>query len=165
MAKRKPVSSSKTPTDIFSDMTIQGRSGYLAFPASMTKEIEKLTRDANSPARKTLNQIAALKVNDTPAGERMVGGIYYVGIGFSGKDTKGFAYLPPDRQKDMPATILGTMTYGEFAALKQGRGPAQALKEQVNELRNLYPDRTVAAKPQRILSTHKVYSTSMGITG
>ncbi len=164
MAKRTPSVSPSTPSDHFSDLTIS--SGYVAFPADMSKEIEKLTRDANSPARKVLNKIASLKVGDTPHGKEMAGGIYFMSIGHSGKDTKGFAYLPPDRQKDMPATILTTMTYGEFAALAGNKQLQNNLKAEVSELRGLFNDRTPGKpKPQRVLKTHKAYSPYMGITG
>ena len=165
MTKRNVTST--LPSDRFSDLTIRGQPNYVAFPASMAKEIEQMTRDANSPARTVLNKIASLKVGDRPHGKELGSGIYYMTAGRSGKDTMGFAYLPPDRQKDMPATILTTMTYGDYAEMLRKKSLQTALKAQVTELRQSFDDRKpeTDTAPKRILKTQKIYSVATGMMG
>lgn len=159
-AKSAPAS----VTDIFSETVVKGTSGYLMFPSSLAKDIEHMTRDRKALATDALNRIANIEGRDKlPRGAKaMPGGLQYLQIGNSGKDTKGFVFLPGDLACKRPTAILGIITLADFAQI-QGSRASTALTEAANGLKQLYPKTTVAGDERRVPKTHRLYSSAMGV--
>lgn len=138
---RKPAS----PSSEFDTLRVpKGARSAVAFPDAQAGEIMKLIRNEDSPLRAQLNKLLNTKPGEQVPGEMIASNLRYLRGAKSGGDKSVGLVVVNAPHKEMPVTVLGTLTYGEFSHIRsKGSTPLSAV---VNELLDMYPNREKTGK-------------------